>query len=151
MFAIGVAFLSGLAIASILAVLLTMVASLTLLPAMLSRFGSRLVRPSRRARRLAVAGRQPHGSLWRRWSLTVQSRPWPLALASLAVMVVFLLPVTSLRLDNSDAGNDPTNTSTYAAFNMLARGFGPGFNGPLVVVAELNHPGDAAVLPTLRR
>jgi RND superfamily putative drug exporter len=150
MFATGVSFLYGLSIASVLAVLLVMIASLTLLPAMLSRFGARLVRPSRRARRLAAAGREPHGSLWRRWSLTVQSRPWPLALVSLAVMVAFLIPITSLRLENSDSGNDPTDTSTYAAFNMLARGFGPGFNGPLQVVAELNRPGDAAALPTLQ-
>jgi putative drug exporter of the RND superfamily len=149
MFATGVSFLYGLSIASILAVLLVMVASLTVLPAMLSRFGAKIVRPSRRARRRAAAGREPHGSLWRRWSVTMQSHPWPLALASLAVMVAFLIPLTSLRLENSDAGNDPTNTSTYAAFNMLAQGFGPGFNGPLQVVAELNHPGDAAALLSL--
>jgi RND superfamily putative drug exporter len=149
MFATGVSFLYGLSIASILAVLLVMIASLTVLPAMISRFGTKIVRPSRRARRRAAAGREPH-EFWRRWSETVQSRPWPLALASLAVMVVFLIPLTSLRLDNSDAGNDPTNTSTYAAFNMLAQGFGPGFNGPLQIVAELNRPGDAAALPSLR-
>ncbi|MBV9194350.1 MAG: MMPL family transporter [Solirubrobacterales bacterium] len=150
MFATGVSFMYGLAIASVLAVLLTMLASLTLLPALLSRFGMRLVRPSRAARRRAAAAKPPRGSLWRRWSLMVQSRPWPLALASLAVMLAFLVPVLGLRLDNSDAGNDPSGTSTLKAFNLLAQGFGPGFNGPLEVVAELRSPADAASLPAIR-
>jgi putative drug exporter of the RND superfamily len=150
MFATGVSFLYGLSIASVLAVLLTMLASLTVLPALLSRFGERIARPSRSARRRAAAGRPPRESLWRRWSQLVQKRPWPLALAALAVMIVFLLPITSLRLDNSDAGNDPSGTSTHEAFNLLSQGFGPGFNGPLSLVAELPHPGDTSGLPALR-
>jgi len=149
MFATGVGFLYGLSIASVLAVLLTMVASLTVLPALLSRFGEPIARPSRSARRRAAAGRPPRESLWRRWSQLVQRRPWPLALAALAVMVVFLIPITSLRLDNSDAGNDPSGTSTHEAFNLLSQGFGPGFNGPLSLVAELPHPGDTSGLPAL--
>ncbi len=149
MFATGVTFLYGMAVASVLAVLLTMVASLTLLPAILSRWGGRLARPGRRARRRAEAGQPPRGSLWVRWSLLVQSRPWPLAIASLLVTLVFLVPVLSLRLDNSDAGNDPSNTSTYKAFNLLAQGFGPGFNGPLTLVVQLPHPGDASSLPAV--
>src|SRR5579862_9046403 len=150
MFATQVSFMYGLSVASVLAVLLTMLASLTVLPAMLARFGSRLVRPSRRARRRAAAGKRPHGSMWRRWSEIVQARPLPLALLAFAVMLVFLVPVTSLRLDNSDAGNDPSNTSTYAAFNMLSQGFGPGFNGPLELVAELHSSAEASALPALR-
>jgi putative drug exporter of the RND superfamily len=150
MFATGVNFLYGLSIASVLAVLLTMLASLTVLPALLSRFGARIARPSRSARRRAAAGRPPRESLWRRWSQLVQRRPWPLALAALAVMLVFLIPITSLRLDNSDAGNDPSGTSTHEAFNLLSQGFGPGFNGPLSLVAELPHPGATSGLPALR-
>ena len=149
MFATGVNFLYGLSIASVVTVLLTMVASLTVLPALLSRLGPRLVRPGRAARRRAAAGRPPRGSLWRRWSLLVQSRPWPLAAISLAVMVAVLIPVISLRLDNSDAGNDPSNTSTYAAFNLLSQGFGQGFNGPLSIVTELRSPSQAASLPAV--
>jgi putative drug exporter of the RND superfamily len=149
MFATGVTFLYGMSIASVFAVLLTMVASLTLLPAILSRWGPRIARPSRRARRRQSAGRPPRESLWLRWSLLVQSRPWPLAIAGLLVTVACLVPIVSLRLDNGDAGNDPTNMSTYAAFNLLSRGFGPGFNGPLSVVVELPRPGDTSALPAL--
>ncbi|HUZ30468.1 MAG TPA: MMPL family transporter [Solirubrobacteraceae bacterium] len=136
MFATGVSFMYGLAIASVLAVLLTLLASITVLPAMLSRVGHRLGR-SRKAAAATANGLPARESLWRRWSLTVQARPWPLALVSLAVMVAFLLPVTGLRLENSDAGNDPSNTITRQAFDLLAQGFGPGFNGPLAVVVPV--------------
>jgi RND superfamily putative drug exporter len=149
MFATGVSFMYGLAIASVFAVLLTMLASLTVLPALLSRYGERIARPGRRTLRRSTASRPPAGSLWRRWSQLVQARPWPLALAALAVMVLFLVPVTSLRLDNGDAGNDPSNTSTHQAFDLLSRGFGPGFNGPLSLVVELPRSGDTSALPAV--
>src|SRR5471032_2763934 len=123
MFATGVAFMYGLAIAAVIAVLLTMVASLTLLPALLAgRLGARLVRPRGARtrllgrRRTVVAGTDtavgaPQRSAWRRWSETVQARPWPLAIGSLALMIVLVLPVLAMRLDSSDAGNDPASTS----------------------------------------
>lgn len=140
MFATGVSFMYGLSIASAVAVLLTLAASLTVLPALLSRFGERLTRPGRTARRRKSSVRAPRGSAWRRWSLTVQARPWRLTGASLLVMVLCLVPTLSLRLDNSDAGNDPSNTSTHRGFNLLSRGFGPGFNGPLQIAVERPDP-----------
>jgi RND superfamily putative drug exporter len=162
MFATGVSFMYGLAIASVLTVLLVMVASLTVLPAILSRYGHRLVRqkgarqgrfgrrgPAPAAAPSAAAA--PEKSRWRQWSHTVQARPWPLAIVSLLVMVGLLLPVLALRLDASDAGNDPSTTSSRHAFDLLAQGFGPGFNGPLLIVANSPHPGQAAAaLPALR-
>jgi RND superfamily putative drug exporter len=173
MFATGVAFMYGLAIAAVLAVLLTLIASLTLLPALLSRFGPRLVRPrgarkgrlGRRRTRLAAGNgaapavvngangapvTAPSHSVWRRWSLIVQARPWPLAIVSLTVMVLLLVPVFAMRLDSSDAGNDPASTSSRHAFDLLAQGFGAGFNGPLQLVAELNGRADASTLVALR-
>ena len=163
MFATGVSFMYGLSIASILAVLLTLAASLTVLPAMLSRWGHRIVRTRSgrrgifRRRGAASVGNagadavtvQSH-SRWRQWSRTVQSRPWPLALLSLGVMLALLIPVFALRLESSDAGNDPANTSTRDAFDMLAQGFGPGFNGPLLLVAELPGHNQTAGLPALQ-
>ena len=161
MFVTGVSFMYGLAIASVFAVLMTMGASLTVLPAMLSKFGNRIVRPRAGGRRLfrrrrggapAVAqdaapagdGAVPDAvmkarsrSRWRDWSRTVQRRPWPLAALSLGLMIVLLLPMVSLRLESSDAGNDPAGTNTRQAFDLLAHGFGAGFNGPLLIVTEL--------------
>jgi RND superfamily putative drug exporter len=150
MFATGVSFMYGLAIGSVIAVLFVMLASLTLLPALLSRFGGRLVGLGRLARRRAEHGKPPKESLWRRWSEVVRTRPLVLAVAGLAITLAFAVPVTSLRLANSDAGNDPTNTSTRQAFDLLAHGFGPGFNGPLSLVAEIARPQRAAVLPRVR-
>ena len=160
MFATGVAFMYGLAIAAVIAVLLVLAASLTLLPALLAgRLGARLVRPrsgrsSRFRRRRPPAAAAPVGApkptAWRRWSRTVQARPWPLALASIAFMVILMLPVLALRLDSSDAGNDPATTSSRHAFDLLGQGFGPGFNGPLLLVAELPGSHSVAALPKLR-
>ncbi|MBV9003576.1 MAG: MMPL family transporter [Solirubrobacterales bacterium] len=150
MFATGVSFMYGLAIASVLAVLLVMAASLTVLPALLSTFGRRVVRPSRSARRRAQRGEAPRTSTWRRWSRTVQSRPWPLAVASLLVMLLFLVPFFGIRLETSDAGNDPSNTSTYRAFNLLSDGFGPGFNGPLLIATQLSNPSQLSQVPSVR-
>jgi putative drug exporter of the RND superfamily len=161
MFATGVAFMYGLAIAAVIAVLLTLAASLTLLPAMLSRFGARLVRPragrvfhrhreqAQAADGAAAAAAAPAHSAWRRWSQTVQAHPWPLTIVSLAVILGLMAPVLALRLDQSDAGNDPTNVSSRHAFDLLAQGFGQGFNGPLLVVAELAGRDQTATLPAL--
>jgi putative drug exporter of the RND superfamily len=164
MFATGVAFMYGLAIAAVIAVLLTLVASLTLLPALLSRFGPRLVRPRGTGRgltlhrRTATAGADGSASAvtasrrsaWRRWSEMVQARPWPLAIVSLALMIALLIPVFAMRLDSSDAGNDPANVSSRHAFDLLAKGFGAGFNGPLLLVAELSNRNQVKALTALR-
>jgi putative drug exporter of the RND superfamily len=150
MFATGVSFMYGLAIASVLAVLLVMASSLTVLPAMLSRWGHKVVRPSRRERRREERGEPPRTSMWRRWSRMVQARPWPLAAASLIVVLAFLVPFFSMRLDTSDAGNDPPGTSTHRAFDLLAAGFGPGFNGPLMITAQLAGPAQRAELVAVR-
>ena len=163
MFATGVSFMYGLSVASIVAVLLTMVASLTVLPALLSKYGVRIARVKSRGRRAAKApasaagatgaGLTPdpaHGSAWRRWSVVVQRRPRSLAVGSLALMILCVIPFFSLRLDTSDAGNDPSNTNSYRAFNMLASGFGPGFNGPLLVAVELHGANPHTALPAIR-
>ncbi len=158
MFATGVSFMYGLAIASVFAVLLTLAATLTVLPAMLSKFGHRMVRAPGTRRRAKAVSERPTAvmkarsrSRWRQWSRIVQARPWPLAIGSLAVMIALLLPVFGLRLDPSDAGNDPANTSTRHAYDMLAKGFGSGFNGPLLIVAELpNRSQAAAALPAMQ-
>ena len=150
MFATGVTFLYGLSIASVLAVLMVLCASLTVLPAMLSRFGERVMRPSRSERRREAKGQAPRESRWGRWSRTVQKHPWPLAAGALAVMLVCIVPALTMRLDASDAGNDPSSTSSYEAFNLLSDGFGPGFNGPLLIAVELHGKSPAQGVPPVR-
>jgi RND superfamily putative drug exporter len=65
-------------------------------------------------------------------------------------MLAFIAPVLAMRLDSSDAGNDPSGKSTRVAFDLLAAGFGPGFNGPLLIAGELDGPNAKANLGQLR-
>jgi RND superfamily putative drug exporter len=157
-FALGVEFLYGLAVASALAVLMTMIAALTVLPALLSRFGERIGRKSsRRSRRAGAtdasrptpAAAQQAGGFWVRWSGFIERHPWQGAIAGLAIMLTLCAPALALRLGNSDAGNNPPGQTTRQAFDLLAKGFGPGFNGPLQVVASLPHAGDSAALASV--
>jgi len=148
MMLLGVEFLYGVAISASIGVLLMMLASLTLLPALLTIAGHRVARPSRRARRRQAreqgtdgelaAGETPHaGRTWLRWSAFVQRRPWTIAIAATLVMLVIAAPAIALRLGSSDASNDPASQTTHKAYELLAQGFGQGFNGPLLVVAKV--------------
>jgi putative drug exporter of the RND superfamily len=137
MFALGISFLNGMAVAAALGVLMVMLASLTALPALLSRFGERVARDRRRARP------RTGGGFWERWAVAVRRRPWPAAVAGLAIMAVLASPVFAMRLASSDAGNDAPGTTTRKAYDLLAEGFGPGFNGPLQVVVSEPQAGTA--------
>jgi RND superfamily putative drug exporter len=149
-FALGVSFLYGLAVDSALAVLMTMLAALTVLPAALSRYGERIARPSRRARNSgeSASAREAHGP-WARWANFIQRHPWPGAVAGLAIMLTLAAPALALRMGNSDAGNNPPSTTTRHSYDLLAKGFGRGFNGPLQVVVSLPHAGDQAAVASV--
>src|SRR5207237_2548304 len=122
-FALGVSFLYALAVASSLAVLMTMLAALTILPAVLSRFGERIARPGRRARRSGVspAERDARG-MWARWASLIQRHPWPGAVAGLAIMLTLAAPALALRLGNSDAGNNPPNSPARHPYHLPPKG-----------------------------
>jgi RND superfamily putative drug exporter len=135
LYLMGVAFVQGLAVGTSLTVALVMVASITLLPAVLGFAGrniDKLSVPGRRTRE--THSRQ---SFWFRWSRLVQRRPWPAFLATLAILGILAVPLLSLRQGFSDTGGNPTSDTTRRAYDVLARGFGPGFNGPLILAAEL--------------
>ena len=144
-FALGVGFLYGLSISSAVAVLLTMATSLTLLPALLGFLGPRVL--SRRER-AAHAARGPlpadESRFWLWWARLIEGRPAITALASLAVVAAIALPVFGLRLGGSDASTDPSGSTSRQAYNVLADGFGPGFNGPLELVGRVSSPADAS-------
>jgi RND superfamily putative drug exporter len=153
MFALGVSFLYGMAIAASIGVLFTMIAALTLLPALLGFIGPKVM--SRRQKRdLAQKGPRIVGTgtkgFWPRWARFVERRPVLPAVAALVVIVLVALPFFSLRLGSSDQGNDPVGTTTRQAYDLLASGFGPGFNGPLLVVASAEGHTDPAVLGHLQ-
>ncbi|MES5816529.1 MMPL family transporter [Streptomyces sp. RG80] len=138
MLVMNMRFLDGVVIATSLTVVLSVLAAVTLLPALLGLLGMRVL--SRRQRRkLAATGPEPEhtSGLAARWSAYVQRRPRAVAAGALVVMVVLALPVLSIRLGATDQGNHQESTTTRQAYDLLAEGFGPGFNGPLqVVVAD---------------
>jgi putative drug exporter of the RND superfamily len=143
LFALQISSLYGVAVAVALVVGLTMVASLTLLPAMLGFLGPKVLRRAER-RMLAERGRQVEqaGGFWLRWAEGLGRRPLIPALLALAVIVVLAIPFFSSRTGLLDASTDPSSSTTYQAYQLLAKGFGPGFNGPLEVVGQINSPAD---------
>ena len=143
-------FLNGLAYASVITVLLTMATALTLLPALLGFMGTRVL-SRRERRRLAESGPQVGHTtgFWARWARFVSRHPVVLAFVAVIVMLTLASPVLNLRLGLSDAGNDPASSTTRKAYDLLAAGFGPGSNGPLLLVAEVGTPADTAALAKL--
>jgi putative drug exporter of the RND superfamily len=89
--------------------------------------------------------------MWARWARTVPRYPAVLAVAAIAVMAVVSVPALHLRLGFADASNDPTSTTSYKSYEMLADGFGPGFNGSLLLVAQTQSAADRAALDRLDR
>jgi len=81
-----------------------------------------------------------------RWSRMVQARPWTSLLIGVAILGILAAPVLSLRLGFSDEGNFSPDTTTRKAYDLLAEGFGPGFNGPLLVTGTLGDPAELAVV-----
>jgi RND superfamily putative drug exporter len=137
MMLLGVDFLYGVAISASIGVLLVMLASLTLLPALLTFAGARLARPSRRARKRGEQTRTVHGGTWLNWSRFVQRHSRSIAPLATVAMLLIATPAIALRLGSSDAGNDPVGFTTYKAYHLLAEGFGEGFSGPLLIVAKV--------------
>jgi RND superfamily putative drug exporter len=150
LYLIGQPYMIGLATACIAAVLMVLLAALTLLPAMLGFAGSAIDRlhvPGL----LQTGGPPPDNGFWHRWSRFVQRRAWVTGTLAVLVLVLLAIPVFSMRLAFTDAGNDPTTLTTRQAYDLLSQGFGPGFNGPLVVAMSLPPTVDLPVVLRLQR
>jgi putative drug exporter of the RND superfamily len=147
MLTVGVSVLSGAAIAASIAVLLPMAAAQTLAPALIGFLGRRVL--TRRQRAALDAGEvdPPEASGgWANWATRVQGHRVSFSVAALAIMVALTIPAFSLRLGAADAGTDPTSTTTttHRAYELLVQGFGPGFSGPLELVAPVKTSGQPA-------
>ena len=193
MLLIGLPFIAGLGIAAAATVAVTLLASITLLPALLAFAGDKI--EVTRWRGLIAAGfaaiallglglgipvvgligavlmmltlllsvgvkplreivppRQEkpiRQTLAYRWSRIVQARPWTWVLLSGGILLVLTAPVLSLRLGFSDEGNFNEETTTRQAYDLIGEGFGPGYNGPFLLAAEIDDPSDAAVMEEL--
>ncbi|GAA2021813.1 MMPL family transporter [Catenulispora yoronensis] len=159
MFALGLSFLNGMAIGAAVTVSMTVLAAITLLPALLGFLKLRVLSKKQRrelaARQARVGVLAPYGRRaagengFVRWAGKVQARPLGKALLAVGVMVLVAVPFFSIRLGSSDAGNDPKATTTRQAYDLLAEGFGKGFNGPLTLVAQTPAAADQQVLDKL--
>jgi uncharacterized membrane protein YdfJ with MMPL/SSD domain len=136
--------LNGVAIAAAATVAMTVLGSLTLLPALLGFTGTRLARPSKiRLRRRAA--RPGHSRpLAERWAAVVQRRPLIAAAGSAAAILALAAPALGLKLSFPDESAQARGTMGYASYATMAQGFGPGFDAPLIIAATLPSPGHSA-------
>src|SRR6476469_9858575 len=148
---VGVAFVGALGLAAAIVVAVTMLAALTLVPAFMGVAGSNVrslsarfrarkagISAQQQAARSAAATQEQHEhSAFARWGRKVSERPWPWAVASVAVLIILAIPLFSITLGQPDNGTNPTSDSSRQAFDLISQGFGPGVNGPLAVVVQL--------------
>jgi RND superfamily putative drug exporter len=136
---LGLSVLTGAGVAASIAVAFTVAAALTVMPALLGFFGLRVLR--RRERRALRSGelRSSDESVgWARWAGWLRRRPALAAVAAGGILLLIALPVPSMRLGSVDAGTDPSTWTTRKAYDLLAQGFGRGYNGPLRLVAQVS-------------
>ena len=153
----GIPYVARLGYMSGIVVAVMMMAALTLLPAIIGVVGHGIDRwkvPSlmHHPDRAVREGRDPEvpaGTVWERWANLVARHAWPFAIFAVAILLAIAWPVLSMRLGESDDGNLPTSTTQRQAYDLVAQGFGPGTNGPLLVVVQLPSPGDDAVLASV--
>jgi RND superfamily putative drug exporter len=154
LFAMGLSFMRGAALVTIMAVLVVMAAAVTLFPALLGYLGrwvDRLRIPFGRRRQLQTTadGHVVPSAGWTRWSRLIDRHSLIASLAGAGVLIVLAEPFLGVRFGFPDAGNDPAGRSTRQAYDMLAKGFGPGANGPLVVVTDLAAGADKGLVNRL--
>ena len=126
--------MNGFAFTVVLAVLVVMVATITLLPAVLGFAGRNIERLH-----VPFVGRNVRSydaSRWYRWSRFVQRRPWWAAIGSMAVLVALTAPFLGIRFGVPDAGNASPTLTTRQAYDLLADGFGPGYAAPLLLTVQ---------------
>ncbi len=151
LFAMGLSFMRGAAVVTILGVVVVMLASVTLFPALLGYLGKhvdRLRLPIGRGHTVQVAegGHVEPSRAWLGWSRLVDRHRVVAAFVGVAVLLALATPFLGVRFGFPDAGNNREETSSRQAYDMLADGFGPGMNGPLLLVAEVPEGSSAGAL-----
>jgi RND superfamily putative drug exporter len=146
----GIPLVSTLGFTAAIAVLTAVCAATTLLPAALGLLGPRIDSLRVKLGKTHPDEGKPHG--WLRWADGVAARPWRSTLAALAVLIVLAIPLLDLDLGQNDITALPKDTTAREAAEGLREGFGPGFNGPLLIASEFQSPDEAErVEPKLQR
>ncbi len=135
----GVGFLTSIGLATSIVVFFAVATAITLLPALLSLLGDRIDAGRVIGRRRAA--KPVEETFWWRLAHQISARPWPYLVAGSLLLLVLAAPALSLKTGFPDAGDNPTAQTERQAYDLLAEGFGPGFNAPLLVVADLQGTG----------
>ena len=133
----GIPLVTTLGLVTAVAVLTAVLAALTLLPAVMSLLGTHLFGGKLPAF-LRPRGKPGKAGFWGWWARVVTGHPWLCALVAAAILAPLIVPLLSLHLGQEDIGVTPTSTTERQAFDLLSAGFGPGYNGPLVVAVKLD-------------
>ncbi|MEZ5381571.1 MAG: MMPL family transporter [Microthrixaceae bacterium] len=153
----GIPFVAALGYSASLVVAVAVLVAITLLPALLGFAGARVLAKSNReaaahaaeaASGTAIEVSDGHSG-WVRWAHWVAHHPWRSASAATLILLTMAFPVIDMRLGQADAGTDPTSATHRRAYDLLAHGFGAGFNGPLLLTIDLGDGGDPTVLDGL--
>jgi RND superfamily putative drug exporter len=147
----GIPLVTTMGLTAAIAVVVAVLAALTLLPATLAIAGPHI-------NSLRVRGRHPDRrrkappdrGLWARWAAGVADRPVIAGLAALAVLIPLAIPLLSLNLGQKDVAALPTSTTARQAYDLISENFGPGVNGPLIVAVSLGSPAQGSGDPRLQ-
>jgi RND superfamily putative drug exporter len=138
LWAVGIPFVAFLGTAAALLVGCTALIAVFLLPAMLMLVGRGMDRWTLPG--LSTRNTVREDSLTMRWARSIQRRPAIFLVAGLAVAALIASPSLGMRLGSSDAGNNPESSTTRRAYDLLAQGFGLGFNGQVLVAVAIDTP-----------
>lgn len=141
LFVLGINFFNGLAVAASLTVIMVMLAAVWMLPALLSLLGTKALGLRLPWGKKPGSG-SPEGRGWAHYGRLLQRRPLIPALLALGLVLVLAIPALSLRQGFADDSGKPEGSSARIAFDLRSEGFGPGTNGPFLVVAKLPAAGD---------
>ncbi len=136
----GIAFIGMMATAAAIVVLVAVVAAVTLLPALLGFAGKSIDKLSIHRKRTRANPKPPEQSVWARWGHEVEHHPWRYFVGAALVLIVLAIPLFSMQLGFPDDGTAPTSQTRRQAYDLLSEGFGPGFNGPLLLAVEIDDP-----------
>ena len=158
LYVVGVSFVGSLGLAAALVVLVTMIAALTMVPALMGLVKGNVrsladrirayrsgISGAQQARQTATATQERHErSAFARWGRMVSAHPWPWGVASVLILVTLAVPLFSITLGQPDNGTNSTSQSNRVAYDLITDGFGVGVNGPLAVVVALPHQSSSA-------
>jgi len=141
---LGLPFVTKLGIGAAMTVVGAVITAVTLLPAVLSKLGHRVNSFKVPFMKHEDSTEALETGTFGRWARFVTSHPKSVVVATLAVLLTLAFPYTDIRLGSADAGTNPSHTTTRKAYDLTAKGFGPGFNGPLLIaVDQKGEPGTA--------